>query len=355
MQDPSLHATPETPVTISCPVRKIITFLAVTFLISSIFWYLASQIPLVAENASRLMVYTVGAMWAPALAAIATRLLFQQNLMGFGLLIRNPAWLAAGILLPVAAGLIMFGSAWLTGIAPFNPEKAGTLFSIAFIPAFLSAITFNCFAAAGEEFGWRGFLVPELARCMSFTKLALLSGAIWTVWHFPMMFLGTYHGSGPMWYSLAVFIPSVMGAGLILAWLRLASGSVWVAVLFHGFWNYFIQVFYPALTVSTMAGEMMLGEFGWFVAVFYVALALVFWYFRDRIPALPAGGVVMRVKIRINPLLFVTPRDSGIFSGKTRNRGSAERLKEREYGFLGGLGPYFGGKNPFNQKRRHLL
>lgn len=63
----------------------------------------------------------------------------------------------------------------------------------------------------------------------------------------------------------------------------------------------------------------------------------------------------MREKIKINPLLFVTPRDSGIFSGKTRNRGSAERLKEREYGFLGGLGPYFGGKNPFNQKRRHLL
>jgi len=89
-----------------------------------------------------------------------------------------------------------------------------------------------------------------------------------------------------------MFIPLAMGAGLILTWLRLASGSVWVAVLFHGFWNYFIQVFYPALTVTTPAGDMMLGEFGWFVAVFYVAaLALVFWHFRDRLQKLPAENV----------------------------------------------------------------
>ena len=52
-------------------------------------------------------------------------------------------------------------------------------------------------------------------------------------------------------------------------------------VLFHGFWNYFIQQFYPALTMTTSAGEMRLGEFGWFVAVFCVALALVFWHFRS--------------------------------------------------------------------------
>jgi hypothetical protein len=31
----------------------------------------------------------------------------------------------------------------------------------------------------------------------------------------------------------------------------------------------------------TAEGTMMLGEFGWFVAVFYLALALVFWHFRD--------------------------------------------------------------------------
>jgi len=230
-------------------------------------------------------------MWCPTFAAVVTRLVFQHNLKGFGFGLKKPVWLAVGILLPVAAGLIMFGFAWISGIAPFNTDNAAVIFSLTFIPAFLYAILYNCFAAAGEEFGWRGFLVPELGRCMDFTRLALISGAIWTVWHIPMMIFGGYHGTGPFWYSLAVFIPSVMGAGLILAWLRLASGSVWVAVLFHGFWNYFIQMFYPALTRTTDAGQMMLGEFGWFVAVFYIALALIFWHFRDRLPKLPAESL----------------------------------------------------------------
>jgi membrane protease YdiL (CAAX protease family) len=230
-------------------------------------------------------------MWCPALAAGTTRLYFQHNLRGFGTSPGRPVWLAAGILLPVAAGLVMFGTAWVSGIAPINPASLPIIFALSFVPGLILALAFNCFAAAGEEFGWRGFLVPELARFMRFTELALLSAAIWTAWHFPMMFFGTYHGAGSIGYSLAVFIPSVVSAGLILAWLRLISGSVWVAVLFHGFWNYFIQQFYPALTTTTDAGQMMLGEFGWFVAVFYVALALVFWHFRDRLPVLPAEGV----------------------------------------------------------------
>jgi CAAX protease family protein len=269
----------------------VITFVILTFLFSSVFWYLTSQTPLVKENLTILMLFAVGAMWGPALAAIATRLIFQRNLRSFGFGPGKPVWIAVGMLLPVVVGLIMFGIAWTTGIAPFSTDNTAVIFSVTFIPAFLFAIAFNCFAAAGEEIGWRGFLVPELARGMGFTKLALISGAIWTVWHFPMMFFGSYHGAGSIWYSLAVFIPSVMGAGLILAWLRLASGSVWVAVLFHGFWNYFIQQLFPVLTTTTDAGQIMLGEFGWFVAVFYVALALVFWHFRDRLPKLPAEAI----------------------------------------------------------------
>jgi uncharacterized protein len=291
MAQPPSPGVPGTPGSPANPKITVLTFVILTFAFSSVFWYLTAVTPLVAANGSMLLVYTVGSMWGPALAAVATRLIFQRNLKGFGLRAGKPVWLAAGILLPIAAGLLMFGSAWLSGIAPFNTDKAAIVFSLSFVPVFLYAIVFNLFAAAGEEFGWRGFLVPELARFQGFTSLALISAAIWTAWHLPLMFFGTYHGTGSIWYSLAVFIPSVMGAGLILAWLRIMSGSVWVAILFHGFWNYFIQVFYPALTVTTPDGTLMLGEFGWFVAVFYVALALVFWHFRDRLPELPAEGV----------------------------------------------------------------
>lgn len=56
----------------------------------------------------------------------------------------------------------------------------------------------------------------------------------------------------------------------------------------HGFWNYFIQSFYPALIVTTPAGKAMLGEFGWFCAAAYVIQGVIFWYFRDRLPKLRA-------------------------------------------------------------------
>jgi uncharacterized protein len=159
------------------------------------------------------------------------------------------------------------------------------VFSPTFIPIFIFGLVFTCFAAFGEELGWRGFLVPELSRCMNFTPLALLSSAIWTVWHFPLIIFGSYHGEGSIWYSFAAFVPLVMASGLIQAWFRLASGSVWVAVLLHGFWNYFIQEFYPHLTQKTPAGERMLGEFGWFAPTISVLMALSFWRFKNRLPA----------------------------------------------------------------------
>src|SRR2546430_1382585 len=37
-------------------------------------------------------------------------------------------------------------------------------------------------SALGEEIGWRGFLVPELARSMSFSAVALTTGIIWATW-----------------------------------------------------------------------------------------------------------------------------------------------------------------------------
>lgn len=188
----------------------------------------------------------------------------------------------------------MFVSAWIFSIAEFSYESFANIFSAGFIPVFCIAVLFNLFAAAGEEIGWRGLLVPEMARFMGFTKLALISGAIWTVWHFPLIFFSTYNGAGPLWYSLMVFIPSVIGAGVILAWLRLKSGSVFTAILFYGFWNYFIQSFYPALTIQTEASEFMLGEFGWACPVFYIILAFIFWHFRGLLPKNPDKGENIR-------------------------------------------------------------
>jgi membrane protease YdiL (CAAX protease family) len=45
-------------------------------------------------------------------------------------------------------------------------------------------------SALGEEIGWRGFLVPELSKNVGFTATALLSGVVWSCWHYPLLIWG---------------------------------------------------------------------------------------------------------------------------------------------------------------------
>jgi hypothetical protein len=70
----------------------------------------------------------------------------------------------------------------------------------------------------------------------------------------------------PIWLATGILIP--IGTGLVLSWFQLASRRIRVTVLFHEFLNWFFQDFSPTLTMTFDVGQMMLGEFGWFLAVF---------------------------------------------------------------------------------------
>ena len=152
----SVGADPYDPRSPSTARREVILFLLLTLALSSIGWFLAIR-STTAESLSLFIIFT---MWCPGIAAVITRLYYQRNLDGFGFRVGELRWHAVAILL-------IFGSVWITGIGPFNPEGAAELFSIGFLPVFL---LFNLFAAAGEEIGWCGLLVPEMAKFMGFTS-----------------------------------------------------------------------------------------------------------------------------------------------------------------------------------------
>ena len=106
-------------------------------------------------------------------------------------------------------------------------------------------------SALGEELGWRGFLVPKLAEGWSFTTTALVSGAIWAVWHMPLIIFAGYNGGTTVLYSIVCFVVMVLGISVPLAWIRLRSGSVWPAALFHASHNLYIQGYFDRVTVDT--------------------------------------------------------------------------------------------------------
>lgn len=87
-----------------------------------------------------------------------------------------------------------------------------------------------------EEWGWRGFLLPRLLPLGLWPAL-LGSGAIWGLWHLP----GYLGPSGRELGSLPPFLVSAVLLGVLIGWLRLASGSLWPCVVAHGVVNTFVQ------------------------------------------------------------------------------------------------------------------
>jgi membrane protease YdiL (CAAX protease family) len=130
----------------------------------------------------------------------------------------------------------------------------------------------------GEEIGWRGFLVPELARFMSFTGVALTSGLIWSVWHWPMMFKGFYGNDvTPLYYQLFFFTLLIVSYAVIMTYLRFKTDSLWTAVIFHMSGNVFLQKVFTPLTIENESSAWYVDEFGAVPALVAFAFAILFW------------------------------------------------------------------------------
>jgi len=135
----------------------------------------------------------------------------------------------------------------------------------------------SCSTALGEEIGWRGFLVPELAKRHSFTATALISGCIWSLWHYSILIFADYNSGTPAWYGLTCFTLMVVGISFVFAWMRLKSASLWTGVLLHASHNLFIQQFFDPITIKTGRTKYVTGEFGAALAVASFLLAAYFW------------------------------------------------------------------------------
>lgn len=241
-------------------------------------------------------------MWCPGAAAIATSLLYRRSLASLGWRLGDWAYLRLGYVLPLAYSTVIYAFVWLTRLGSVSQvalREAATQFglpasspAIAAISYFLTTATFTLLlggvpGALGEELGWRGFLVPELARITSFTRISLISGAIWLVYHIPLILFAGYNGGTPVWFALPAFGIGIVGVSFAFTWLRLRSDSVWPAVLLHASHNTFIQAFFDPLTADTGVTHYFTGEFGVGMAVAGAIVALLFWRQRAsaRLPA----------------------------------------------------------------------
>ena len=221
-------------------------------------------------------------MWTPGTASILARLALREGFRDVSFRIGGAAgWKAIGLgwLLPVVVGLGAYGFAWATGLAHFEiPGLAGVGLSALAPPLRFAALLglsltlvslLSLFSAAGEEIGWRGYLLTRLVEA-EVPRPVLVSGLVWAAWHLPLILSGQYAAGPNRALSAVVFVFTVTGISFVLAWMRLTTGSVWPAIVLHGVWNAVIQ---GTFDTSTKEPSIWVGEAGLLVAGLTLALA----------------------------------------------------------------------------------
>lgn len=214
---------------------RVITFLIVVTLLSSLAAVLDSR-GLFGHAGS--LVY----MWCPGLAAIISSFLTRRSFKAIGWT-TQPKWLAVWWVIPVGYASLTYGLVWITGLGgvpsatflqrarltlnmPTRPDWMVIAASFGFISVLL--LLPSMISALGEEIGWRGFLVPELANWIGPRMTCFVSGVILAIWHGPA-FLHGYGTNGDtkalsnrMLYRHGPLFGSCDGLAAPEVWQRLA-------------------------------------------------------------------------------------------------------------------------------------
>lgn len=197
----------------------------------------------------------MGYMFGPSIAAIVTAMLFDRGRLAAALgfkgvrLGRIIAWVLVSWLIPlllvlaaVAVSLwalhepfadpvaVMAAQIEATGQAV--PMSARDLLLLQRAVGLPVGLLFNTvYLLISEELGWRGWLQPRLAG-LGFWPMCLVIGAIWGVWHAPLILMG-YNYPGLGWTGVAAMTVFTI---LLTPYHALARerGGVIAAAAMHG-------------------------------------------------------------------------------------------------------------------------
>ncbi len=218
-------------------ILRIIIFLIITFLPAYIFQIDTTQ-------SLRLKSYTgtITIMLYPAIASIITQLITRQkerdnflhiNLKG------NGRYYIFSLSVPVIFGIIGEIIFVLLFVRNYNLSSAiefngGGLTVTATILFSLMLCFPQFFMGFGEEFGWRGYLTPELEKLVPEPVAVIITGIVWGLWHAPLVAKGYNWGTDyPPFVRIIMMCVSCVLMSFILTWLTKKTTSVYPASLFH--------------------------------------------------------------------------------------------------------------------------
>nr|MBP7349299.1 CPBP family intramembrane metalloprotease [Butyrivibrio sp.] len=194
--------------------KAIILFLIITLILSSLCYYVRIKGGEQAEGMTAIL------MFCPTISALIVHMVYYRKEKILGINRCRLPYVAAAVIIPFLYLGLSYGIYWLLS----KGSLSGQLYSNS-IGMLLLLIPSSLITAAGEEIGWRGFLLPKMAETWNLNIAIFFSGLIWAIWHYPLMITGLYQTGTPLWYQLPVFTIEIFAITAILAVLRLRSKS----------------------------------------------------------------------------------------------------------------------------------
>lgn len=248
-------------------------------------------------------------MIGPTIAALICAALFERGrrIEALGLGGRWSWWWIAAWLAPIAIaaasvaftlalsdrGYVDIGAASVAAAAAQGQDMSQ-------VPAFLTSTPFivGVSVVVGalinwliltftEELGWRGYLY-DLWRPAGFWRASLASGAVWGLWHAPMIYLFGHNYPDDRALGVGLFALFCVLLSPLMTLIRDRTNSVWSAGLFHGTFNAVGGLTLAAISNPDFPWNGIVGIGG------FMALALGFaftaWIARRPALASPALG-----------------------------------------------------------------
>jgi uncharacterized protein len=272
------------------PWREVILFCALAYGVSWVWWapmvlphlgavLLGGRLPDLAHNPA---VARLGlGMFGPLLAALVMRLAVSREgikgTLGVWRSWRNylVAFSAPALFIAV---LILIDH--LSGLGRFVWSRPIPIWIAYPAVVFLNSLLGNPLTF-GEEYGWRGYLLPRLFPPGEI-KATLLLGQIWGGWHVPAILMGLNYPKQPLWAAaLLVFALNILLLAFPFTWLYIASrGSPFVTAVFHASLNAAGDTF-TTLAHIPNGNPLIVGGGGLITAALMLVI-VAFWYRRFK-------------------------------------------------------------------------
>jgi uncharacterized protein len=221
-------------------LRAIGAFLVLTFGVTWALWGLVLRVGSAHEpsQVSRLFalggpVFLIG-VFAPGVVAVALTAWNEGGRAVGALLGRVVRWRVsvrfyafALLLIPLTKLAVAVVHRAVVGTWPQFGETHPLLLVLATI---LSTVS-----QAGEEVGWRGYLLPRLMERTGLVAASLVVGVIWAAWHLPLFFAPGADTNGQ---SFPLYLLQATAYSVVIAWLYWRTGgSLLLPMFMHAAFN----------------------------------------------------------------------------------------------------------------------